>query len=134
VDKLCPETWCVVGNCFSLQKETDQALKYFQIALQIDPFFTYAYTLCGHEHVNNEDMDKAITAFRQALLYNDRHYNAWYGLGSIYYRQENYELSEYHFQQARSINARCFILDCYLGKFLCVFLIDFALYCYLMMV
>ena len=73
-----------------------------------------------HEHVNNEDMDKAITAFRQALLYNDRHYNAWYGLGSIYYRQENYELSEYHFQQARSINARCSILDCYLGKFLCV--------------
>jgi tetratricopeptide (TPR) repeat protein len=123
VDKSCPETWCVIGNCFSLQKETDAAIRYFQIALQIDPYFTYAYTLCGHEHVNNEDMEKAVTAFRQAILNNDRHYNAWYGLGSIYYRQENFESSEYHFRKARSINNRCSILDCYLGKLAEFFLV-----------
>ena len=25
----------------------------------MDPSFTYAYTLAGHEHVSNEDFDKA---------------------------------------------------------------------------
>lgn len=29
-DKLSPETWCVVGNCFSLQNEHESAIKFFQ--------------------------------------------------------------------------------------------------------
>lgn len=53
VDKMAPECWCVVGNCFSLQREPDTAIKFFQRALQMDPSFTYAYTLCGHEQVSN---------------------------------------------------------------------------------
>ena len=35
VDIHCPQTWCVVGNCFSLQKEPEVALKYFSRALQV---------------------------------------------------------------------------------------------------
>ena len=29
-----------------------------QRAIQIDPSFTYAYTLSGHEYVSNEDFEK----------------------------------------------------------------------------
>lgn len=104
-----------MGNCFSLQKEPDVAIKFFQRALQLDPFFTYAYTLRGHEQINNEDLDKALQSFRQAIAVNDRHYNAWYGIGSIYYRQERYELAEYHFRRALSINPSSSVLHCYLG-------------------
>jgi anaphase-promoting complex subunit 3 len=70
IDKLSPQVWCVVGNCFSLQREPESAIKFFQRSLQCDPRFTYAYTLSGHESVNNEDLDKAINFFRQgkALL------------------------------------------------------------------
>ena len=64
------------------------ALRFFQRALEIDPSFAYASTLSGHELVANEDFDKAIKCFRDAVRMNVRHYNAWYGLGSIYYRQE----------------------------------------------
>lgn len=105
----------MVGNCFSLQKEPETAVRFFERAIQIDPFFTYAYTLSGHEHVNSENIEKAITLFRQALLHNPRHYNAWYGLGSIYYRQERFELSEYHFRKAHEINSNSSVLDCYLA-------------------
>jgi hypothetical protein len=42
---------CVMGNCFSLQKDHESALKFFQRALQLDSHFTYAHTLCGHEYV-----------------------------------------------------------------------------------
>ena len=57
-DKLSPETWCVVGNCFSLHKEHDAAIKFFQRATQIDPKFVYAYNLLGHEYFLIEEMDK----------------------------------------------------------------------------
>ena len=40
-----------MGNCFSLQKEPDTAIRFFQRALQVDPSYTYAHTLCGHEQV-----------------------------------------------------------------------------------
>lgn len=115
VDKLAPESWCVVGNCFSLQRETDLAIRFFQRALQIDPAFTYAHTLCGHEMVINEDLDKAIACYRLALLADDRHYNAWYGLATIYYRQERLELAEYHFRRAIVINPALSVLQCFLS-------------------
>lgn len=118
VDKYAPETWCVVGNCFSLQHEAEVAIKFFERALQIDPNFTYAYSLCGHEYMSNEDLEKAIICFRHAIRCDDRHYNAWYGLGAIYYRQEQLDLSEQHFRKALSINSLSSILKCYMSMVL----------------
>ena len=109
------QVWCVVGNCFSFQKEHDLALKFFQRAIQIDPRFTYAYTLSGHEYVSNEDFDKAIECYRHAIRTDDRHYKAWFGLGTIYYRQEKYDIAEYHFRKALSINSRSSVLHSYYG-------------------
>jgi anaphase-promoting complex subunit 3 len=43
----------------------------------VDPRFTYAYTLCGHEYVCNEDFDKAVACYRYAIRIDERHYNAW---------------------------------------------------------
>lgn len=118
IDKLSPETWCVVGNCFSLQREHEAAIKFFDRAIQLDKSFTYAHTLSGHEYVCNEDLDKAMEAFRKAVYYDDRHYNAWYGLGTIYFRQERLELAEYHFRRAVDINPTSSVLQCYLGMVL----------------
>ena len=79
-DRKSPQVWCVVGNCFSLQKEHTAAMKFFQRAIQLDPDFSYAYTLCGHEYISNEDFDKAVTFFRNAIRTHDRHYTAWFGV------------------------------------------------------
>lgn len=117
-DKLSSEAWCVAGNCFSLQKEHDTALTFFQRAIQLNPSFTYAYTLSGHEYVANEDFEKAINCYRHAIRTDPRHYNAWYGLGTIYYRQEKFEFAEYHFKRALEINPRSSLLHCFLGMVL----------------
>ena len=136
---------CVVGNCFSLQKacpplparlapqgaapctsslalsrapqtqEHDTALKFFQRAIQLQPDFAYAYTLSGHEYSANDDFDKAMACYRSALRIDERHYNAWYGLGNIYYRQEKYDFSEHHLRKALNINPCSSPLYCYLG-------------------
>jgi anaphase-promoting complex subunit 3 len=114
-DRLSPEAWCVVGNCFSLQKEHETALVFFGRSLQLDPSFTYTHTLSGYEYMANEDFEKAMACFRNGIRSDERHYNAWYGMGAIYHRQEKYDLAEYHFQRAVQINPQSSVLRCNLG-------------------
>lgn len=113
--RVAPEAWIAIGNCFSLQKEHDLAVRFFQRATALDPDRAYAYTLMAHEYIANEDFDKAMTGFRNAIRIDERHYNAWYGLGTIYYRQEKYDLAAHHFLRAIRINPRNSVLECYLG-------------------
>jgi anaphase-promoting complex subunit 3 len=61
-DRLSPAAWCAMGNCFSLQKEHETALRFFRRALQLDPSQPYPYTLCGHEYFANEDFEQASSA------------------------------------------------------------------------
>jgi anaphase-promoting complex subunit 3 len=115
LDRHSPAAWCVMGNCFSLQKEHETALRYFQRALQLDAAQPYAYTLAGHELFANEDFEKAVACYRNAIRVDPRHYNAWFGMGHVYYRQEKFGMAEFHFRRALSINPRSSVLRCYLG-------------------
>jgi tetratricopeptide (TPR) repeat protein len=69
---FCAETWIIVGNCYSLQKEHEIALKYFNRAIQLNNTMSYAYTLCGHEYVDNESYILAKACFNQAINYDER--------------------------------------------------------------
>ncbi|EFA78389.1 anaphase promoting complex subunit 3 [Heterostelium album PN500] len=117
-DRLSAHAWCVVGNCFSLQKDHESALKTFKRAIQLDSKLTYAYTLCGHEYFSNDDLENAQIYYRSAIKIDPRHYNSWYGLGLIYFRQEKYSLAEYHFRKALSINGTSSVLYCYIASIL----------------
>jgi len=76
INPQCPQAWIAMGNLFSLQKERAQALICFRRAFQLDPTCAYAYTLSGHESID-EDLDRAINFFQSALRADARHYNAW---------------------------------------------------------
>ncbi|XP_049849576.1 uncharacterized protein LOC126319916 [Schistocerca gregaria] len=114
-DPYAPESWCFIGNCFSLHKDHETALKFFQRASQVDPTFPYAHTLAAHEYIACDDWDKATESFREALRLDQRHYNAWYGLGTIYLRQGKLEHAAYHFYRAILINSQSSVLYCYAG-------------------
>uniref|UniRef100_T1JEI7 Cell division cycle protein 27 homolog n=1 Tax=Strigamia maritima TaxID=126957 RepID=T1JEI7_STRMM len=109
------EAWCAAGNCFSLQKEHDTAVKFFQRAVLVEPNFAYAYTLLGHEYVITEELDKAMSCFRNAIRIDPRHYNAWYGIGMIYYKQEKFQFAEFHFKKALIINPQSSVLMCHIA-------------------
>lgn len=112
-DRLAPPSWVAIGNSFSLQRGHDQALKCFKRATQLDPRFAYAFTLQGHEHVTNEEFDKAKAAYRAAIRADHRHYNAWYGLGKVYERQGKWESAEQHYRAAARINpANAVLVTC----------------------
>ncbi|GMI81269.1 HOBBIT [Hibiscus trionum] len=114
-DRLAPQAWCAMGNCYSLQKDHETALKNFQRAVQLNPRFAYAHTLCGHEYIALEDFENGIKSYQNALRIDYRHYNAWYGLGMIYLRQEKFEFSEHHFGMAFQINPRSSVIMSFLG-------------------
>ncbi|KAL1199463.1 Cell division cycle protein-like protein [Cardamine amara subsp. amara] len=115
VDRLSPETWCAVGNCYSLRKDHETALKMFQRAIQLNERFTYAHTLCGHEFAALEEFEYAERCYRRALSIDTRHYNAWYGLGMTYLHLEKYEFAQNQFQMALQINPRSSVIMCYSG-------------------
>ena len=77
------QAWCVLGNFCSLQNDHESAVELFQRAVQLDPTFTYAFTLAGHEYFANEDYDKSMACYRNAVRLDPRHYNAMYGLGQV---------------------------------------------------
>ncbi|XP_068652292.1 cell division cycle protein 27 homolog B-like [Aristolochia californica] len=114
-DRLSPQAWCAIGNCYSLQKDHEIALKNFKRSVHLDSKFAYAHTLCGHEHVALDDFESGIKCYQSSLRVDPRHYNAWYGLGMVYLRQEKYEFAEHHFRKAFQINPRSSVLMCYLG-------------------
>jgi len=114
-DKLAPETWCVVGNCFSLHKEHDAAIKFFQRATQVQPTFVYAYNLLGHEYFLVEEMDKGLSCFRKAIFLDARHYNAWYGISMIHLKQEKFLHAEKYLKKALLVNPHSSTLMCHIA-------------------
>lgn len=114
-DRLSSEAWCTLGNSFSLHREHDQALKCFKRATQLNPRFSYAFTLQGHEHMANEDYEKALQAYRRSLAADNRHYNGWYGLGKVYEKLGKHDVAEKHYRAAADINPTNGVLVCCMG-------------------
>ena len=118
LDRQSPQAWCAVGNSFSLQRDHDQAIKCFKRATQLEPTFAYAYTLQGHEHLSNEEYDKAMSAFRASITAENRHYNAWYGLGRVFEKQGKWPQAEQHYRTAHDINKNNAVLITCIGVML----------------
>ncbi|OAQ68003.2 protein bimA [Pochonia chlamydosporia 170] len=110
-----PQAWCALGNAWSLARDPEQALRCFKRATQLDPKFAYAFTLQGHEHVANEEYDKALTAYRQAIAADRRHYNAYYGIGRVQERLGAYDKAYDHYYAAQTINPNNAVLICCMG-------------------
>jgi len=115
LDQSSAAAWCATGNCFSHQKEHENAIKFFQRAVQVSPGFAYAYTLLGHEYVLVEELEKALACFRTAVRLDRRHYNAWYGIGLTYYKQERFQLAEIYYRKALAISPYSPVLMCHVA-------------------
>lgn len=118
IDANLAITWCVMGNLFSLVKESDEAMKCFNKSIAIDPKFTYAHTLKGHEYFGIDNYERALDCFRYSIFLDGRHYNAFYGIGMVYINLGEYQKADYHFRRAVAINPINIILICCVGMVL----------------
>ncbi|XP_053606232.1 cell division cycle protein 27 homolog [Plodia interpunctella] len=115
LNRTDPIAWLAAGNCFSLHKERETALKFFKRAVQIEPDLAYAHALLGHEYAVAEESDKALASFRTAVSIDPRNYVAWFGIATVYARQERWKASEVHIRRALSIHPQSGVLRCQLG-------------------
>ena len=113
--KLESDSWLTIGNCYSLENEHENALKFFNRAIQLKSDSSYVHCLCGHEYIYLDDYFNAKKYFEISLSLNKRNYNAWWGLGDICFKQEKYEKAIEHFQRAIHINPKSSILYTFLG-------------------
>ena len=94
IDRFSAAVCCVVGSCFSLQKEYETAL----IDSSRCASFTDTHTLSGHEYFANEDFDKSIACYQDAIMADKRKYNAWFNLRAIRHCQEKFDFADNHLQ------------------------------------
>ncbi|EAY04267.1 TPR Domain containing protein [Trichomonas vaginalis G3] len=98
------ETWIVVGNLSSAQHMSDQAVEYFIKASKIDRSCSYGLTLAGHEYLSLGRDSDAQDKFRDAVSRSPLEYSAWYGLGTILYKEKKYAAARYYIRKAQTIN------------------------------
>lgn len=113
---LSPQTWCAVGNSFSLQRCHQEAIKCFRRAGQLEPQLAYSYSLLGHEHFEAEEYGEATTAFRRALQVDPRHYSAWVGLGRVQERLGQGEKALKYYRSAERVNPNNAALLTYIAR------------------
>ncbi|KAJ2347221.1 anaphase-promoting complex component apc8 [Coemansia sp. RSA 2618] len=116
LDRFRPETCCVIGNYYSLRREHEKAVGYFQRALQLDNKYLAAWTLMGHEFIEMKNTAAAVDAYRHAVDVDSRDYRAWYGLGQTY---EMLNMAHYacsYYKQAAALRPYDSRMWCALGS------------------
>jgi anaphase-promoting complex subunit 3 len=114
-NQLAPETWIVVGNCYSLQNENEAAIKFFKRAIQLDKLCGMAFTLCGHEYFEIEDFEQSENYYKKGYTVDKRNYKSWWGVGNIYMKQEKYEKALKNFNMAARIYPKSSFIHTYIG-------------------
>jgi anaphase-promoting complex subunit 3 len=104
------ETWIASGNLFSLQHNTDAAIQMFQRAASIDKSSSYSLALAGHELLLFDSLAEAAKLFRQSIDRNPSEWSAWYGIGSVHFRQDNFNAAEYYMKKALELNPSSSVL------------------------
>ena len=99
-----PIALSVLGNMYSLSRDSRTAVAMFTRAVQLDPTLSYAHTLRGYELLSLDQRNEAEQSFREALQHDARHYSALAGLGELHCRVEDDGKARSYFQAALSIN------------------------------
>ncbi|KAK5989007.1 Protein bimA [Cladobotryum mycophilum] len=115
---LLPQTWCAIGNMFSLQRSRKEAIKCFQRACQLSPRIAHSFSLLGYEYMEMEEFTEASIAFHQAIQVDPRHYSAWVGLGRVQERLGQSGKALEYYLGAEKINSHNAVLLTYIARML----------------
>lgn len=83
---------------------SDQAIKYFEKAIEYTPLQTTTYLLYGIHLHKIKEYSKAIEQYKIAIQLNPNNVEAHYNLGLSYIATKNYNKAKYHAQKAYENN------------------------------
>ncbi|PLW25595.1 hypothetical protein PCASD_25648 [Puccinia coronata f. sp. avenae] len=105
IDGEASETWIATGNLFSRLSDHGNALKCFQRATQLRKGCSYWYTLSGHKSLMLAEYARSLVFFRDSIRRNSRaNYNAFFGRGVCFFKQDCFCLALFFFNHAHEIN------------------------------
>lgn len=96
-----------IGRIKFKRRDFDDALRHFQIAIQIDPANALqAYLRCARIHFMQNDVDKARLALESAVQVDQKSPLAYAGLGLIQWREKNQAAAIDFWKKALAYNPR----------------------------
>jgi len=95
-----PNSWNNLGILAAREGNYDQAIQYFQRALQIDPEHSIALQNLGSAYLQKKDWPQAKRALERALELNPDDAEANYSLGMVYAQQNDTERAYEYLQKA----------------------------------
>lgn len=110
-----PETWCVTGNLYSLEKQCAVAIECFDKATRLTPKMGYPHCLLGNELIDVGHYDRAIRAFHQASILSPQDFRPYLGLGVIEQRKSQLDKALHYMREAVKKNQSNIILQCHLA-------------------
>ncbi|KAI8094223.1 anaphase-promoting complex subunit Apc8 [Thamnidium elegans] len=120
IDKYRPETCCVQANYYSAKRDMEESIEYFKRALKLNRSYPLAWTLLGHDYIEQKNTNAAIECYRRAVSLNSRDFRSWYGLGQAYELMKLPFDAIYYYQKATDLrpnDARMWraLAGCYRG-------------------
>ena len=97
--------YCEQGLKYYNQKDFQQAVKQYDLALKENPNFTDAYRLRAKAKEKLGDKDGAISDFHQLLLIQPNNTEVYNSLGDLYFKREDYFEAIQNYSQIILINA-----------------------------
>ena len=90
LDPTQPEPYKAIGDLFLVQPRRlfDQALEAYAKAIELRPFYADAHVGLGDARAAKGDIDGAIKAYQQALVYNAMNPRVHLSLGRIYFGEK----------------------------------------------
>jgi len=89
-----------IGKCYYELGEYENALKYFEMVIEMYPTYAYAYVLAGKVNQKLKNFDKSVEAYNRALSIHNDILDAYIGLGDINMEKEEYKEAYNNFMRA----------------------------------
>lgn len=107
-----------IGFCIECLGRWDEAIKYYNEAIDINPFSELAWYNIGIAYGRMGDFDKAIEAYNYAIALDPSFSDAIFNKGNAYCNSQKYAealecYTEYLQIFPESISARCYMGECY---------------------
>jgi anaphase-promoting complex subunit 3 len=89
-DSLYPDAWLGLAGAYQVQQKHDSAIYAYRRLLRIAPRHLIARQQLAAAYQMNNDPDASIQEYKELLKYQPGYPHAHYGMGLVYFSQEDY--------------------------------------------
>ena len=103
---LSASDWYQKGKNAAMKEDDDNAIHYYQKAIDLDSRYTEAYISIGTPYERKGNYDEAIKCYQKAILLNPQDWFPYFSMGYAYERQGNYDQAIESYEKVLEIDRR----------------------------